>query len=708
MAKQPPQINFEVYYLQDGRWTLQSRYDLTEKHLAVKEGKELSKLDHLSAVKVIKEKYNREDGTSTESIIFRHSKGQIELADPNKGRGVVIPEKKKSNKARGVILPNGGKSDPMVGGSSGGKGGQPKTDQEIWEEQKRGSGMGLAPKVILIVLLSVVIAALFTGLGSMVMTKFPMFSGLMKQETAGSVLFSLFVVGFLISCATLFYSFVSKEDIQKPPPEAPRRTAVAEDLPESGSTPTGVVSDKEKELAEKRDEEEGPASPPSDQVAASTAATEEQSLTEMAAELSSSLSGGSGATATTTVGVGVAGAKNNAGKNKQDTFGFFSLGIARLQEEKIPLDKYNKFGMSLFMAGAIETFKERNNLSHLNFSTLLRDTVTLLGTSKKMAETFAEKYDTYLVEDSRYMEVYRAGRQAMTSHIENGKPPGESLLAAINQWNKPKDEQGGKEPITVVFTDMVGSTDITQALGDEAAQQVVRAHNTIVRNSLKLHQGKEIKHTGDGIMASFSSGSEAIRATIEMQKDILRQNEVEPDLPLKVRIGLNTGELIMEENDLFGTTVQLAARICDKADAGEIYVSGATKAICSGVSDLFFKEHGGVELKGFKEPIPLFKVVWHGEELAEMKAERDAEQAAEAPLEEGKAEPSGDAPEESEEETKDAAPEEGAAEGETSDLEDDGSEELFDEDDGSDELFDEEPELDLPPMKQTPPSGQSD
>lgn len=105
MAKQPPQINYEVYYLQDGRWTLQSRFDHREKHLAVKEGKELSQLGHLSAVKVIKEKYDRQTGESSETTVFRYSKGQIELADPKKGRGVVIPEKQKTNVARGVVLP---------------------------------------------------------------------------------------------------------------------------------------------------------------------------------------------------------------------------------------------------------------------------------------------------------------------------------------------------------------------------------------------------------------------------------------------------------------------------------------------------------------------------------------------------------------------------------------------------------------------------
>jgi len=706
MAIKAPQINYEVYYLQDGRWNLQSRFDHTEKHLAVKEGKELAKLDHYAAIKVIKEKYNREDGTSSETTVYRHSKGQIELAGPKKGRGVVIPEKKKSNKARGVVLPDGGKSDPLVNGSIKGTA---KSDQEIWEENKK-STIGLVPKIILIVLLSVVLAALFTGIGSMALSKFSLFAGIMKQETAGSVLFSLFVVGFLVSCVALFYSFVSKEDMRRTVEkvEAPPRKAVAEDLPAQETTPSGVLSEDEKKAAQKSENEEKPDAPPSDQVATAATSAPQSSTEGLTGTVSlSGLEGGAAGSAT--IGQSL---------NHQLTMmTFLSRGVARLKEENIPLEKFNKFGISLFIAGAAETYKERNNLSHLKFTSLLRDTIATLGTSKGMAETFAEKYDTYLVEDSRYMEIFRLGRQAMTALIDKQEMPGEILLSAIHHWNKPKDEKGGKEPITVVFTDIVGSTDITQTLGDQAAQNVVRAHNDIVRECLTVHNGKEIKHTGDGIMASFSSGSEAIRATMEMQQNILNQIGVNPELPLKVRIGLNTGELIMEENDLFGTTVQLAARICDKADAGEIYCSGATKAICLNSPDLFFDEQDKVELKGFKEPIPLFKVVWHEDELTQLKAERaeKEETATDEEKQEAQAteepETESASPENIEETDGETAPKEQTLEDtdspETEAPQDDDTETAvsLDEDDpsdGSEELFDDEPEFDLPPLKKTP------
>jgi len=707
MAKQPPQINYEVYYLQDGRWTLQSRFDHREKHLAVKEGKELSQLGHLSAVKVIKEKYDRQTGESSETTVFRYSKGQIELADPKKGRGVVIPEKQKTNVARGVVLPGGGKSDPLVDGKAGGTGSKAKTDQEVWEENSKKPSIGLAPKIILIVLMSVVLAALFTGFGSMVLTKFPVFSGIMKQETAGSVLFGLFVVGFLLSCATMFYSFVTKEDMRRtvedPPPS---RKSVSEGMPSPETTPSGVLTDEDKRNSE--DQEENPDAPPSEQVSQQSNGTLSQSVNQNSA-LNQTYSTHSGS------GFATAGGAGQAVNHKQNLMNFLSTGIDRLKNEKIPLEKFNKFGICLFLAGAAEVVKERNDLSHLGFTSLLRDLITVLGTSKGMAETFAEKYDTYLVEDSRYMEIFRSGRQAMIDKIEVQAPPGDRLLAAIERWNRRKDDQGGKEPITVVFTDIVGSTDMTQTLGDQGAQTVVRTHNTIVREALALHSGKEIKHTGDGIMASFASGSEAIRATIDIQKDILEHIKEDPEFPLKVRIGLNTGELIMEENDLFGTTVQLSARICDKADAGEIFVSGATKAICQGSNEFFFTEHSQVELKGFKEPISLFKVVWKEDEVAAYKAEMaDTEQKDELSGEQSQPSETEHEPDASEsaqtdanqepENTSDDEPQNGDQVDES--LEEDAqTEDTGDSDDGSEELFDEEPEFDLPPFK--PPSSPS-
>jgi class 3 adenylate cyclase len=153
---------------------------------------------------------------------------------------------------------------------------------------------------------------------------------------------------------------------------------------------------------------------------------------------------------------------------------------------------------------------------------------------------------------------------------------------------------------TILFTDLESSTALTQRLGDEAAQEVLRGHNTTVRAALEAHGGREVKHTGDGIMAAFPSAVRAVEAALQVQRD-LAGGEV------RVRMGLNAGEPIAEENDLFGTAVQLAARICDRAEPGQVLVSRVVADLCAG-KKLQFRHHSDATLKGFTEPVALYEV----------------------------------------------------------------------------------------------------
>jgi adenylate cyclase len=166
--------------------------------------------------------------------------------------------------------------------------------------------------------------------------------------------------------------------------------------------------------------------------------------------------------------------------------------------------------------------------------------------------------------------------------------------------------------VTVLFTDMEGSTTLTQRLGDAKAQEVLRTHNTIVRDALKAHGGSEIKHTGDGIMASFPSASGALECAIVIQRAVAAQVEEHPEMPLRVRIGLNAGEPVVEDQDLFGTAVQLAARICGHAEPGQIVVPTVVRELAAGKGFLL-ADLGEVALRGFEDPVRLYEVRW-GEE----------------------------------------------------------------------------------------------
>ena len=164
-------------------------------------------------------------------------------------------------------------------------------------------------------------------------------------------------------------------------------------------------------------------------------------------------------------------------------------------------------------------------------------------------------------------------------------------------------------PLTILFTDMEGSTDLTQRLGDAKAQEVLRTHNAIIRDALSAHSGREIKHTGDGIMASFSTASRALEAAIAIQRGFREHNRGNADGAIRVRIGLNAGEPIAEDEDLFGTAVIEAARITAAAQGGQILVANVVRELVKG-KDFLFADRGETSLRGFEDPVRLFEVRW--------------------------------------------------------------------------------------------------
>ena len=161
---------------------------------------------------------------------------------------------------------------------------------------------------------------------------------------------------------------------------------------------------------------------------------------------------------------------------------------------------------------------------------------------------------------------------------------------------------------TILFTDIEGSTSLTQSLGDAAAMGLLRDHDGVVEASLGRHGGSEVKHTGDGIMSAFPSVVGAIRSAIDIQRE-LSDRESGVGSPIRVRVGLEAGEPVTERGDLFGAAVQLAARLCQQAEPGTILVS-------SGVHDLARGKGFGFgaprrrRLKGFDETVTSYEVLW--------------------------------------------------------------------------------------------------
>lgn len=166
------------------------------------------------------------------------------------------------------------------------------------------------------------------------------------------------------------------------------------------------------------------------------------------------------------------------------------------------------------------------------------------------------------------------------------------------------NSKDGRDPgmRSIMFTDIVGSTEITQRLGDEAGMLLVNLHDQVVRTALGAHAGREVKHTGDGIMACFISAVAAVRCATQIQQELARHRESNGGTPVRVRIGAAAGEPVEQRQDLFGTTVQLAARLCAHAQPDQVLVSSAVAELCLG-KGLNFDDAGHAQLKGFDQPM---------------------------------------------------------------------------------------------------------
>jgi class 3 adenylate cyclase len=165
---------------------------------------------------------------------------------------------------------------------------------------------------------------------------------------------------------------------------------------------------------------------------------------------------------------------------------------------------------------------------------------------------------------------------------------------------------------TILFTDIVESTVMTQQIGDEAAMELVDLHDSIVRDALKDLGGREVKHLGDGIMASFVSAASAVKCAARVQNEIAKHVQEKSDRPIRVRVGIAAGEPVERHNDLFGVTVQLASRLCSHAEANQILVSNVVAELCQGKT-IPFQEIGELSLKGFDHAVRAHAVVWANE-----------------------------------------------------------------------------------------------
>jgi len=182
----------------------------------------------------------------------------------------------------------------------------------------------------------------------------------------------------------------------------------------------------------------------------------------------------------------------------------------------------------------------------------------------------------------------------------------DNVLRFLGKIHEPADHTEVTNPFrAILFTDLEGSTAMTENLGAAAFMVLLTEHDLIIRRSLVAQWGREVKHTGDGILASFDNVTNALRCASAIQ-DGFRARAAKGETPiLRVRIGVAAGEPVDHNDDIFGSAVNLAARLCDAAEAEQILVSGMVQDL--GDQEGFsFHEAGQHSLKGFTDPVSVF------------------------------------------------------------------------------------------------------
>ncbi|MHB1205797.1 MAG: adenylate/guanylate cyclase domain-containing protein [Rhodospirillaceae bacterium] len=283
------------------------------------------------------------------------------------------------------------------------------------------------------------------------------------------------------------------------------------------------------------------------------------------------------------------------------------------------LNAFSRFGLNLYVAGAGSAIGQSKKLARDIQLSVVKDGLQHAGNTAERAEAFCVELPSY-GKNPRYAGMIQAGIKAMTQRMGGSDNAAQGIAALLNEWNLPEKRPTVPSVITFMFTDIVGSTEMTARLGNAGAQKAVRAHNAAVRGAIQAKKGREVKHTGDGIMATFPDPGAAVTGAIQILRDIAAHNASNPTLQVQVRIGVNVGEAVEEENDFFGAAVQMTARICDKASKGNVWVSQAVVDACKG-QRLGFIPRGRFEMKGIQGAKILYEVGWteaHKNEVADL------------------------------------------------------------------------------------------
>ena len=636
--------SYEVYYYQNSRWQLHGSYEPNEREKAIEEGKQIETKTGF-ATRVIRETFNTETNTSEEVVTWQSPKAKtINDADSMFGEKKAAPKKRQPPPQAPRSEPEQSKPKPAPPRPVAKKPRKPKS------KSKQRSGLvrfliaaliSLALGVVSIIVSSLIIAQMMSMgalkpanytqliIGSSVLIFFvALFVNLQRQFNILSALRSgekgkrAAARGPAQMIAAqkqtkhkqdIEFDQVEIEDMRAAiEAEDAADTAEAEEIEEAddGAIPDLPELDAEMGAEVHGIEQPMDAEPPPAEMPQPVAAPQPQqppaakAATQKAEEKKPAAP--------------KAPEKSAAEVEARASLAKFISDALRIANPD-PANVFSKFGLNLYFAGGASVIGQAKRLPKDVQLSVLKDSLISAGNTPERAENFCVELPSH-GKNPRYTMMVQAGAKAMTQHMAGAGNATAEIGKLLAEWNLPEKRPSVPSVFTFVFTDIVGSTAMTQRLGNAGAQKAVRAHNTAVRGALQAFKGREVKHTGDGIMAVFPDPVSAVRATIRMQQEIAAHNAANPNIEVMIRIGINVGEAVEEDNDFFGAAVQMTARICDKASKGNIWVSQAVMDASKG-QKLGFIPRGKFEMKGIQGPKPLYEIGWsdaHKNELADL------------------------------------------------------------------------------------------
>lgn len=601
-----------------GRWVLHARHGATSREEAINEAKTLQRSSKVDAVRVVREMYNEATGNSREYPVYEDPPPTAtkRAADPDDGDMAALEE------AFGPVdFDPSDADDERAGRRRGGRKALP------------GRARGLSPlqsgawRLTAIVGGSLAFAILLTLVTVFTIAELPELRRMigLRQTGYNVMLFVVFILSFGISLGVSAYWNFSRLHSAMPAGRS-RGASSAIPRPNRGARVSGSVAavdrvsasqsyaspgrqgglggirwgdffapwrwiGRRKEMAEPA----GPPAPPSEPLPSPDA--ELPPLDEVVEEVDED---NDEAPPDVTLSA-------DAERQKSTVLNFLIQGLKIVHATQPTLDRFNVLGVHLYLAGACEFAGTETGLRDVEVTQILQDGVVLLGTDAQQAHSFASSLDSYLLEP-KYLTMIEAGRAAMEVHVK-GLDASLQLRDALEVWNGSVAADAPTDTIAVLFTNDDDVLELTQTHGEEVAQELVRLHTRVVRDSLTIHLGHEIKHQGSGIMASFASARNAVGAAVDIQEKIAVHN-LNATIPLRLKIGIHAGEPVAEDGDLYGNTVQVAERIAKSADPGAVLVSTIVSSLCDGTA-FEFGDQASRELDSIPDPVELCEVTWN-------------------------------------------------------------------------------------------------